>query len=209
MGSGVKRWESTLQGKREKSFGRHTHFCDELSHTRDVLGREKSHFSMPLLLELRLISRWQYGIRIRRGWKRTARIHPSLTLFHPLLQKVSTLNSKRDVLEKKHARGGIWEKRESGDKSAHGQAEGNRACRENFYLDKSSSTNDFILFTYNTAIVINISPRLFQTIIKFVTVSYTYRTAITTFVWCKGQDIIFKIWDYSMQAKFLIIFNML
>lgn len=109
---------------KEKSFVRHTQFVMNY-HTRDVLSWRKRHFSRWCCWYCAL-SRWQYGIRIRRGWKRTTRIHPStLTLFHPLAKGVYTQFRKRCAREK-HARGGIWQEHFLGT-NPHTDWEGNRA----------------------------------------------------------------------------------
>jgi len=122
MGSGVKRWESTLQGKREKFRPTHS-LCDELSHTRDVLGREKgiSRSHCCWYCALSRADNMEFGSGGDENAPH-ASIHPPLRCFIPS-QKVSTLSIPKEMCSRKNTQGAEYGKRESGDKSAHGQWE--------------------------------------------------------------------------------------
>lgn len=134
--------------EREKSFVRHTHFVMNY-HTHATCSVEKKAFLDPTAagiapyLALTIWNSDQAGMK-------THRTHPSIHPYAVSSPRKRCLHSqfqKRCAREK--TRKGRNMGKENPGTNPHTDSERgrNRASREKFYLDKSSSTNDFILFT--------------------------------------------------------------
>lgn len=140
------------QWEREKSFVRHTQFVMNYHTRSDVLSREKGispALSCILLGALSRADNMEFG---SGGDENAPHTNPSIHPYAVSSPRKRCLHSiPKEMCSRKTRKGrnaGIRARILAGDKSAHAhkEREGNRP-RTKFYLDKSSSTNDFILFT--------------------------------------------------------------